>query len=447
MAGEPVFEDGHPIDSDGPFIVVGANGFLGSEICLHLRKRNRWAKIVAPLRLSSVINPRLDAVDMIWVRCPMVDRQAMEACLEKANEGAGLQRNIAGIFYAAGLTTFSTSREDLDAMEDANVRLPNMVLQFCTELRLRTVYCSCSHVVGCQFIDNGDWISHDDTDRCEATIQSFPFLQQRRDVELHWHQEALKGRAPIIFLRPSLLLGPGDERVRSTYCLLELITGLGPIAVKYGGGIAFVDVRDVASACMQCMFGAVSGGTLMNLNAANLPFGDFVDLVEQTLRISSTSWIPYNSTPRIPAPVLRGVARLAEKCRDLLNMPFDERYSPLYVESKLRFYNVSCQRAKAVIHWDPRDLEDTVQDTAKYLARLLRTSEAERDDIRVAHKQGRPQNRAVRVVGLNGAKAAAAASWRRPRASTTRQGSYPRRMLLMLILAFLVVAAICVAFG
>jgi dihydroflavonol-4-reductase len=459
-AEEIVFQDGHPIDSDGPFIVVGANGFLGSEICLHLRRRNRWAKIVAPLRRnSSVMNPRLEGINVEWIQCEsVVDRDVMQRCLDAAStqHHTGIHRkHVAGVFYTAGLTLYSTDEEDIAAMYDANVRLPNMVLQFCTDFNVRTVFCSCSHVVGCQFRDQGDWIAHDDTERCQASIEGFPFLQQRRDVELHWHQEALKGRSPIVFVRPSLLLGPGDERVRSTYALLELISGIGPVAIRYGGGISFVDVRDVASAMLQCMFGHIRGGTLMNLNAANLPLEEFVDLVEKTLRLSCTSWIPYRSTPRIPAPILRAVAHGVTRVRAALGMPFDERYSPVYIESKLRFYNVSCQRAKAAIRWDPRDLEETIQDTAKHLVRLLQHNEvatAAGGDIRVMHKnKGVGRTRSM-IVGFDAAIEIAASSWRnrKPPASPQRHGgalagtqrTFIRRVVLVALLIALVLCGV-----
>lgn len=453
------FQNGQPVDSDGPFIVIGANGFLGSEICLQLRRRNRWAKIVAPVRTTSTINPRLDTANVTWVRCSVVDGAVMDRCLNEAssqNHDSGVRRrNVAGVFYAAGLTTYSTRADDMAAMLEANVRLPNLVLQYCTEHNLRTIYCSCSHVVGCQFRDQADWIAHDDTERCQASIEPFPFIMQRRDVELHWHQEALKGRAPIIFLRPSLLLGPGDERVRSTYPLLELIAGAGPVALRHGGGISFVDVRDVASAATQCMFGNVEGGTLMNLNAANLPYDDFVELVEKTLRLSTTSLLPYRATPRIAAPLLRAAAHVVTVIRDKFGMPFDERYSPMYMESKLRYYNVSCQRAKSVIRWDPRDLEDTIQDTATFLVRLLQThpmpssghddvDDGNRGAIRVVHKT---RGGARSIVGFDAARSIAAVSWRRPAVNSGGSGTFgPRKLWTGVLLLLLVLAGVALVF-
>ncbi|CUG86841.1 epimerase, putative [Bodo saltans] len=463
--GGVAFQDGQSVDSDGPFIVVGANGFLGSEVCLHLRRRNRWAKIVAPLRsTSSTVNPRLEGVNVEWVSCgSVVDREVMQRCLDAAsaqNHDNGVQRkHVAGIFYTAGLTIYSTHEEDIAAMHDANVRLPDMVLQFCTDFNLRTVFFSCSHVVGCQFRDQSDWIAHDDTERCHASIDAFPFLQQRRDVELHWHQEALKGRAPIVFLRPSLLLGPGDERVRSTYALLELISGMGPVALRYGGGISFVDVRDVASAALQCMFGNVRGGTLMNLNAANLPCEDFVELVEKTLRLSCTSWIPYRSTPRIPAVILRAAAHGITRMRAIFRLPYDERYSPTYIESKLRFYNVSCQRAKGVIRWDPRDLEETIQDTARHLVRLLQHNEAaaapngptttNHGEIRVVHRPSTTTSRGrSSIVGFGAATSIASSSWRKSRAAPKQSGgpdAGSHRMRLRRLLAAMTLIALVIA--
>lgn len=50
-------------------------------------------------------------------------------------------------------------------------------------------------------------------------------------------------------LRPSVMLGPGDVRFRSTHIILQYIDGKVPITPT--GGYSFVDVRDVAMGKLQ----------------------------------------------------------------------------------------------------------------------------------------------------------------------------------------------------
>lgn len=53
----------------------------------------------------------------------------------------------------------------------------------------------------------------------------------------------------LVMLRPSVMLGPGDVRFRSTHIILQYIDGKVPITPT--GGYSFVDVRDVAMGKLQ----------------------------------------------------------------------------------------------------------------------------------------------------------------------------------------------------
>ena len=52
--------------------------------------------------------------------------------------------------------------------------------------------------------------------------------------------------APLVVLNPSLLLGPGDDRLSSTWTVMKFLQR--DIPAMPGGGICFVDVRDAAEA-------------------------------------------------------------------------------------------------------------------------------------------------------------------------------------------------------
>lgn len=431
--------DGHRVDSDGPFIVFGANGFLGSEICIHLRKRNRWATIVAPCRAGSGRNPRLADLRIDFVEVGDVPTEDdLTKCLNKATSTASHDASdskIAGVFHVAGDSTFSDAAEDVERMRLCNVTLTETIFKFAVKHNLRTVYASCAAVVGCQYLEHADRIAHDDDDCCGESINYFAHLVQKREIEERWHEEAMKGRAPLIFIRPTTLFGPGDEQMRSTKPLLDILNGLGAFPL-HCGGISFCDVRDVAAAFVRAMVGYVPGGSALNVTACNLPYHEFVTLVEQTLRISATSLVPYRFTPSLPAWFHRSVAAAMLRARCAFGMPLDEFQTKCYAESRLRFYNVTCQRAKLLLHWDPRDLEETIEDTARYLVRTLGSHEAH-------HRL-----RTTKLSNQKGVQELAGVSRRRVTAKTSAESiRSPRRwkfgvwaLLFLLILAYVVVS-------
>ena len=52
-------------------------------------------------------------------------------------------------------------------------------------------------------------------------------------------------------VNPSLLLGPGDDRLSSTRAVLQFLAR--DIALTPAGGLNFVDARDVAALCPVAM--------------------------------------------------------------------------------------------------------------------------------------------------------------------------------------------------
>src|SRR5215211_4728043 len=73
-------------------------------------------------------------------------------------------------------------------------------------------------------------------------------------------------------MNPSLLLGPGDERLSSTKVVLDFLARKIPTVPK--GGLSFVDARDAAAAFRAAMERGEHGGRYL-LGAANWTFDKF----------------------------------------------------------------------------------------------------------------------------------------------------------------------------
>ena len=82
----------------------------------------------------------------------------------------------------------------------------------------------------------------------------------------------------LVIMNPSLLLGPGDERLTSTKVVLDFLARR--IRAVPTGGLNFVDVRDVAQAFHQAMQHGGHGQRYL-LGAANWTFDKFFGRLER----------------------------------------------------------------------------------------------------------------------------------------------------------------------
>src|SRR5262249_24880680 len=70
---------------------------------------------------------------------------------------------------------------------------------------------------------------------------------------------------PLVVLNPSLFLGPGDDRMSSTWIVSRFLNQ--DIPVMRSGGLSFVDVRDAAEAFFNALtHGELFGRHLMGVN-------------------------------------------------------------------------------------------------------------------------------------------------------------------------------------
>src|SRR5204863_7808762 len=82
----------------------------------------------------------------------------------------------------------------------------------------------------------------------------------------------------LVIMNPSLLLGPGDDRLSSTKVILDFMAR--KINAVPNGGLNFVDVRDTAEAFRVAMQKGRHGERYL-LGAVNWTFVKFVDRLER----------------------------------------------------------------------------------------------------------------------------------------------------------------------
>jgi dihydroflavonol-4-reductase len=156
-------------------------------------------------------------------------------------------------------------------------------------------------------------------------------------------------------MNPSLLLGPGDERLSSTKVVLDYMAR--KISAMPSGGLSFVDVRDAAAAFQAAMQRGTHGERYL-LGAANWTFEKFFGRLERLTKIAP----PRFSFPSRVAVVGSQVVSALYKHWKLA--------SPVQttdVEMAEYFWYLDSSKAEQELGFTSRDPGETLQDTVVYV--------------------------------------------------------------------------------
>jgi dihydroflavonol-4-reductase len=161
----------------------------------------------------------------------------------------------------------------------------------------------------------------------------------------------------LVILNPSLLLGPDDERLSSTKPVLDFLGRKIPYSPS--GGLSFVDARDAATAFIAALEKGRHQEKYL-LGSANMTFPDFFGRLE---RLSG-----------VAAPMLKVPKKLAMSGSSMIESVFKNwgKASPVAskeVEQAEYFWYFDSSKAETELGFSPRDPQETLQDTIRYLRR------------------------------------------------------------------------------
>jgi dihydroflavonol-4-reductase len=151
------------------------------------------------------------------------------------------------------------------------------------------------------------------------------------------------------------LLGPDDERLSSTKIVLDFLGRKIPYCPS--GGLSIVDARDAATAFIRAL---EKGGHQEKylLGAGNMTFAEFFGRLE---RLSGVS-----------APMLKMPKAFAVAGSSFIESVFKNwgKASPVAskeVEQAEHFWYLDASKAQDELGFSPRDPQETLNDTIKYL--------------------------------------------------------------------------------
>jgi dihydroflavonol-4-reductase len=319
-------------------LVTGGTGFLGSHLVRLLVEEG-----VKPLRVLSTSAPA-------WLEESGVE--AFEGSILSPEDVRRAVVGAAEVYHLAGRV--SRESEDAHVMYKLHVEGTRVLCEAAKEAGVKSiVMASTSGTIA--VTDDGDVVPDEEWPTPLDIVSRWPYYASK----LYQERVALenftgKGRR-LVIMNPSLLLGPGDERLSSTKVVLDFLSRKIPTVPK--GGLSFVDARDAALAFRAAMERGAHGGRYL-LGAANWTFDRFFGRLERITKVPA----PFISLPsKLSLAGARGLNALYKHWK--LAPPVE----PAEIEMADYFWYLDASKARAALGFDPRDPQETLLDTVNYV--------------------------------------------------------------------------------
>ncbi|MCR5351880.1 MAG: NAD-dependent epimerase/dehydratase family protein [Bacteroidales bacterium] len=320
------------------YIITGANGHLASTIIRYLAQDDC---LVRGLLLPT--EQHEDSEKISYFKGDITDVASLERIFSDTD------RYEVTVIHAAGLITIDD--EMTPKLYNVNVNGTRNIIAMCqTRPVHRLLYVSSVHA-----IDEGDGTS------VIQEVSSFPkekvygaYAITKAEASQAVLDAVGKGLDAVI-VHPSAILGPFDDgRNHLIQFIKQYLDGtlLGGVC----GGYDFVDVRDVAKACITAADEGRCGEAYI-LSNEYLPIPELMEyLSEMTGK---------RRKPCFSLPFAKAFARLSEWFgRVTHTRPLLTRYALQTVGTRSRF---SHEKATRELAYRPRDIRDTIRDTIRYL--------------------------------------------------------------------------------
>jgi dihydroflavonol-4-reductase len=320
-------------------LITGGTGFLGTHIVRQLLDAGeRNLRVMA----SSVPDWMTDA--------------GVEAAIGSVTAGddvAAAVKNVSSIIHLAGKV--SRDNEDAAAMNKIHVEGTRVLCEAAKEAGVTTMLLASSS--GTIAVSEDEQVFDETFPSPVDVISRWAYYASKYYQERAALENFDGDGRRLVILNPSLLLGPDDERLSSTKPVLDFLGRKIPYSPS--GGLNFVDARDAASAFIAALERGRHQEKYL-LGAANMTFPEFFGRLE---RLSG-----------VAAPMFKVPKKLAMAGSSMIESVFKNwgKASPVAskeVEQAEYFWYFDSSRAEDELGFAPRDPQETLQDTIRYLRR------------------------------------------------------------------------------
>jgi len=336
-------------------LVTGATGYLGRHLLGALQRQNQPA-LALVRKLSD------------WQSLPWSNEVEQVVPVEgsplapRAWRDAPQLSNVRTIIHAAGVVRHSRNdAREVDEMNEVNVRGTLRMVQAAKALKARMVFVSSSGTVGCFRFP--DLAADEDAPFAEELAGRWPYYASKIRAEREARRLAERIGVELVIVRPPVMLGPDDHKMRSVGHVLRVLDGKLPAVPQ--GGMHFTDVRDAASAIARIPTLDVAR-PIYHLPGTASTLAEFFRMVNE---VSGTKAVS-RSIPRWTTRGLAKVSALASKRPKWLP-------DPVILEMSTRFWGLTSLFAHE-LGYAPRPARQTLADTVAWL-RSVKTEHAHSD--------------------------------------------------------------------
>lgn len=320
-------------------LVTGGTGFLGTHLVTQLLDEHQPEDI-------RILTRSYDRD---------LDERGFDLVIGSLTESDDVRRAVDGIdqvYHLAGKV--DRSKDGAHAMYTLHVEGTRRLLGALLEEDIdRIVVASTSGTVGVSKDPNV--VATEDSETADELIRDWPYYLSKLYAERVCARFTEQHDLPIILMRPSLLLGPGDWSRSSTGEVIQFLRGEIPATLD--GGISFVDARDAADGFIRAMRDGTPGESYL-LGQANMPLERFFERLETI------------SGKRAPRFSVSGswAARGARFVSDALNVVgLDTPIEPTTVEMANHYWYIDATKAREELGWRTRDADQTLRDTVRWI--------------------------------------------------------------------------------
>ena len=319
-------------------LITGASGFLGRHLVRELVARGD-----APLRAMQSGPPPAWLVD--------AGVEIVRGSVTSPEDVAGARSDVDRIYHLAGQVSFNP--KDGHRMYQVHVDGTRVLCKAAVEAGVkRIVLSSTSGTIAVS--KRADAGLDEDSPAPVELIARWPYYASKLYQE-EAARRACSDKVQLVTMNPSLLLGPGDDRLSSTRLVLQFLGR--EIAMTPPGGLNFVDTRDVAIAFVNAMERGTPGARYL-LGAVNWSFAEFFGRLERLTKISG--------------PLVRGRGNLTlwaahAQAAFFKGLGKSPPIEPASVDIAQHYWYFDSKKAIAELGFAPRDVTDTLFDTVRYI--------------------------------------------------------------------------------
>jgi len=321
-------------------LVTGGTGFLGAHLVRMLVSQNKG-------KLRVLVH----SAPPDWLKDRAAEVEIVSGSVTSPDDVARIVKDVDQIYHLAGMVSHRAA--DAHRMYAVHVDGTRTVCEAAVRAGVsRIVNVSTSGTVAVSRRD--DDVANEETPAPVDIISRWAYYASKLYQE-EAARRACGDKVELVTVNPSLLLGPGDDRLSSTRPIVQFLAK--EILLMPAGGLNVVDARDVAALLPVVMARGTPGGRYL-LGAVNWTFAEFFGRLERLTKISGPK---VKITGKFPHLAARAQAAVFEKVGR--RVPVD----PESVEMAQYFWYLDAGKAARELGWLPRDPADTLRDTVDYI--------------------------------------------------------------------------------